>query len=61
MWQRRRKVSFEKLVVVFAVDIEYVGGGGKGKNQKEVVVLETEKIYFTCGSRDFLLLLLLLS
>jgi hypothetical protein len=33
MWKRRRKVSFEKLVVVFAVDIEYVGGGG-GKREK---------------------------
>jgi hypothetical protein len=50
-------VSYEKLVVVFAMDIDYVEG--ERANQKEVVVVveEAVKIYFTCGSRDFLLLL----
>jgi hypothetical protein len=38
-------MSYEKLVVVFEMDIEYVGG--ETGNQKEVVALEAVKIYFT--------------
>jgi hypothetical protein len=49
------KVSHEKLVVMFAVDIEYEKG--ERENQKEAMVPEAVKIYFTCGSRDFPLLL----
>lgn len=43
-----REMSCQKLVVVFVA-------GREREIQKEVVVREAEKIYFTCASRDFLL------